>query len=286
MKEMFTKFISGKTKYISIFGLFAGITGYNSVKTIPANHIGLYDLFGNISQNTYNSGIHILNPFIKLRKISLLSEKCCTTTKGVTNEGLYVDLSINTIYHIDYNRARDVYLKYKDNYVEIIVRPLIQSTIKTIISEYEAKALYNDISRQEIQKKLKANIVTILLNDGIVVDDILIDDVTLPRQLVSAIESKLMAEQERARIDFTLDKQRQEIQFMLEKEEMEAKRKKIEADGIKTFQDIVTQGISDKLIQWKSVEATKELASSYNSKIVIIGNKDTNGLPIMLGANN
>jgi regulator of protease activity HflC (stomatin/prohibitin superfamily) len=94
---------------------------------------------------------------------------------------------------------------------------------------------------------------------------------TLPARLQAAIEEKLSADQESQR-----------MQFVLTKEKQEADRKRIEAQGIADFQTIVTQGISDKLLQWKGIEATQDLAKSQNAKIVIIGNSK-NGLPLVLG---
>ena len=65
------------------------------------------------------------------------------------------------------------------------------------------------------------------------------------------------------------------------KEQQEADRKRIEAQGISDFQRIVSQGISEQLLRWKGIEATEKLASSQNSKIVIIGSGKT-GLPVIL----
>ena len=72
------------------------------------------------------------------------------------------------------------------------------------------------------------------------------------------------------------------MQFVLTKEKQEAERKRIEAQGISDFQQIVTQGISDKLLEWKGIEATQDLAKSTNAKVVVIGNSK-NGLPLILG---
>src|SRR5438046_10146796 len=104
-----------------------------------------------------------------------------------------------------------------------------------------------------------------------VVDRMLVRDVALPLRLQQAIQEKLNAEQEAA-----------QMQFVLQKEKQEAERKKIEAEGISTFQKIVTEGISENLLKWKGIEATKELATSPNAKIVIIG-AGKEGLHVILG---
>jgi len=118
---------------------------------------------------------------------------------------------------------------------------------------------------------INQNIVAAIEPRGIVVERMLLRDVALPPRLQQAIQEKLSAEQEAAR-----------MQFILLKEKQEAERKKIEAEGISSFQKIVTEGINENLLKWKGIEATKELALSSNSKVVIIG-AGREGLPIILG---
>src|SRR5262249_21949056 len=74
----------------------------------------------------------------------------------------------------------------------------------------------------------------------------------------------------------------EEYKFRVEREKRESERKKIEAEGIRDFQQIVSQGISESYLRWRGIEATLQLSQSTNAKTVIIGNaKD--GLPIILG---
>jgi len=111
-----------------------------------------------------------------------------------------------------------------------------------------------------------------LTHRGIVLEDVLLKGIKLPKQLTDAIELKAQAEQESARMEFVLSKERQE-----------ADRKKVEAAGISAFQKIVSEGISTQLLQWKGIEATERLAASTNSKMVIMGNsKDS--LPVLLSS--
>jgi len=101
--------------------------------------------------------------------------------------------------------------------------------------------------------------------------DVLISSIVLPDKIRNAIESKLQQEQIA-----------EEFDFRLERERKEAERKRIEARGIKDFQDMVAAGIEEGLLKWKAIEATLELAKSNNAKMVIIG-AGKEGLPIILG---
>ncbi len=101
------------------------------------------------------------------------------------------------------------------------------------------------------------------------IENVLLRDVKLPVTLKNAIEAKQQAEQDAQRMNFVLQKERQE-----------AERKRIEAQGISDFQRTVSQGISTALLEWKGIEATIEVAKSQNSKVIIIGNPK-NGLPLI-----
>lgn len=70
------------------------------------------------------------------------------------------------------------------------------------------------------------------------------------------------------------------MEFVLQREQQEAERKRIEAQGIADFQRTVSEGISDQLLRWKGIEATLEIATSQNAKVIIAGGQD--GLPIIL----
>ena len=93
--------------------------------------------------------------------------------------------------------------------------------------------------------------------------------VTLPKFVQRAIEEKEKVRHVSESYDYRLvveDKERQ--------------RKRLEAEGIRGFQEIVSGGITDGYLRWRGIQATLELAKSNNTKIVIVGGKD--GLPLIL----
>ena len=122
-----------------------------------------------------------------------------------------------------------------------------------------------------VAKQIFAQLTDLLGQRGIIVESILLRDIQLPATLKSSIESKQQAEQESLAMN-----------FRLQKETQEAQRKRIEAQGIRDFQQIVAQGISPQLLEWKGIEATENLAKSPNAKVVVVGG-GKNGLPLILG---
>jgi len=140
--------------------------------------------------------------------------------------------------------------------------------MRAVTATNTASALYSD-ARDAMAHQILSELKNQVQPRGIVVENVLLRDLQLPETLKHAIEAKQQAQQDAQRMEFVLQKERQE-----------AERKRVEAAGIKDFQDIVSQGISDKLLQWKGIEATMELARSSNSKIVVVGNSK-NGLPLI-----
>jgi len=242
-----------------------------SARTVPAAHIGIVSTFGQVSTNVLHSGLHVTNPFAQLITFSTKTQLLEQQNHVPTNEGLTVDLDVAVLFRADEKRIRDIYLGLGANYVGVLVQPELSSAVRGLTSESDAKALYTS-GRLEMQKRLKAELVSALSPRGVIVEEVLLKAVRLPDLLTHAIELKAQAEQDSARMEFVLTKERQE-----------AERKSVEAKGIASFQRIVSEGISPALLQWKGIEATEKLAASTNSKMVIMGNgKDS--LPVLLGA--
>merc|ERR1712159_256208 len=244
--------------------------GLASVRTVPPAHVGVAITFGSVAAEVLGSGVHVTNPFASVVLFSTKTTLFEQANHVPTKEGLTVDLDVALLFHILPDHAREIYLNLGEDFIKVIVQPELSSAVRGLTSEAEAKALYTS-GRSEMQKKLKAELTTVLSPRGIILEDVLLKAVTLPNQLTHAIELKAQAEQDSARMEFVLAKERQE-----------AERKSIEAKGIADFQRIVSEGISPALLQWKGIEATEKLAESTNSKVVIMGNsKDS--LPVILG---
>ena len=240
-----------------------------SSTSVPTGHVGVLTLFGKVTGEVLSEGMHLINPFKSVQKLSIQTQSVKESANTPSNEGLMLALDTSLLFHLDRGKAAQVFQNVGENYGEKIVEPTLRSAIRGSTSSHSANALYTnarDLVQQQIQDELTAQ----LAPRGIVVEAVLLRDVQLPAMLKSSIEAKQQAEQDALRMS-----------FILQKEKQEAERKRIEAQGIADFQKIVAQGISPQLLEWKGIEATEKLASSSNSKLVIVGNSK-NGLPLVL----
>jgi prohibitin 1 len=241
------------------------------ITVVPAGHVGVKDLFGTVSSNALPPGVHVVLPFTRVIKMSIQTQEVKETAEVPSKEGLVMDLEGSLLFRLDPAKAADIYKTVGKNYQEIIVHPQIRSAIREITASYDAKALYSS-EREQIARETFELFKKMAGGRGIIPEAVLLRKIGLPPIVANAIQEKLKAEQ-----------QSQQMKFVLQKEQQEAERKRIEAQGIADFQKIVAQGISPQLLEWKGIEATEKLAMSPNSKVVVIGNPKS-GLPIILGS--
>src|SRR6266571_2157772 len=255
---------------LGILGLLLIIALFNSITRVGTGHVGVLTLFGRVTGETLGEGIHLINPLKTNNEMSIQTQTIKESANVPSSEGLMMSLDTSLIYHLNPDRAADVFQKIGGNYEQVVVEPTLRAAIREATASHTANALYTG-EREMVAKQISDQLTAVLNQRGLLVESVLLRDIQLPQTLKASIESKQQAEQEALAMNFRLQKEKQE-----------AERKRIEAGGIRDFQQIVAQGISPQLLEWKGIEATENLAKSANTKIVVIGNSK-NGLPLILG---
>lgn len=256
-------------RYIGVVIIVLLIILFKSVVIIPAGHVGVAELFGNVYEKSLDAGIHIINPLLNVHKMSVRTDQITEDANVPSKEGLVVNLDLSALISLDPRKAPDVYKSVGPNYVDIIVIPQMRSVVRGVTAGYEAKALYT-AEREALATQMFDQLKPMLESRGIRLERVLLRAVKLPEILSVAIEKKLEAEQ-----------QAEQMKFVLQRESQEAERKRIEAKGISDYNVAVTSGLTDNILKLRGIEATRELAKSENAKIIVVGGKD--GLPIILG---
>ena len=248
---------------------------------VPAGETGVYHLFGKVKDDELHSGFHLKNPLASVQKMSIRTEEYTMSialTEGekegndsidaLTKEGLKVAMDLTVLYRLEENKASDVYRELGVDYEDKIIRPQIRSTIREVVSLYSAKDLYSD-KRQEVEDKIFEEVKNSIEDRGVIVEKVLLRNIVLPEKLTRAISDKLEMEQ-----------QAQKMEFVLEKEEKEAERKTIEAEGIKKSQDIISRSLTPAYVRWYSIEMMKQLANSQNTTFLFVP-MDDQGMPVV-----
>lgn len=253
--------------YFVLAGILLGVSAQSFV-IIRAGTVGVVDFWGNVSPEPLYAGIRLINPLAVARIFSVKTHELKEIMDTPSKEGLITHLEVSVWYRLIPEKAPEVFKTIGMGYEDTILKPLIRSVLRTVTAEYEAKALYT-AGREAIVAEMQKMAEPVGREKGLLIERVLLRSVKLPQVVADAIERKLEAEQ-----------QAEQMRFILERERQEAERKKIEAHGISEFQKIVTQGITESLLEWKGIEATEKIAGSPNTKIVIIGNPK-NGMPLI-----
>lgn len=236
---------------------------FNIFIVIPAGYTGVRTLFGKVRDNEISSGLHIINPLEHIERMTIRTEEYTMSIaqgegqrvgadqiSALTNEGLPIDLDITVFYHLNEDRASDVYKDLGLNYQEKIIRPEIRSIIREVIAHYNAKDVYSE-KRAEVSQKIQERMIESIEPRGITVEQVLLRNVTLPSKLSASIQEKLQAEQDAQKYD-----------FVLEKEKKEADRKRIEAEGQRDAQITISESLTPKYLQYMYIKELKDRAGT------------------------
>jgi regulator of protease activity HflC (stomatin/prohibitin superfamily) len=271
------------SKTLKVVGAVFAILGLTSsaVVQVDAGEVGVQSIFGKVQTSTLNSGLNFVNPLAKVIVFDAKTQNY--TMSGVhdegdkagddairvlTADGLEVIVDLTVLYRIIPSEAPRVLREIGEDYKDKVVRPITRTMIRDNAVYYDAVGLYS-LKRNEFQQRIYSDIEKNFKKRGLVLEQLLIRNINLPTSVKTTIESKINAEQDA-----------QKMQFVLQKEKQEAERKRVEAQGIADYQKILSTGLSDKQLQYESIIAQKELAKSPNTKVIIMGGKSA---PIILG---
>jgi regulator of protease activity HflC (stomatin/prohibitin superfamily) len=248
------------------------------VVQVEPGQVGVQKLFGKVNNNVLNSGLNVINPLVQVVMFDIRTENY--TMSGVQDEGakqgddairvltadgLEVIVDLTVLYRVVPAEAPRILKEVGIDYRNVLVRPICRTKIRDNAVYYDAVALYST-KRDEFQSRIFSTIEANFKERGLLLEQLLVRNITLPASVKASIESKINAEQDA-----------QKMTFVLQKERQEAERKRVEAQGIADYQKILSTGLSDKLLQYEMIKA---ITVSPNAKLIFM----TNGknLPILV----
>lgn len=268
-------------RYIGLGFIALGIVTSCFVQ-IDAGHVGVKKLFGKVQPQVLTSGLNFVNPLYEIDRLDVRTlnytmsgvndeghQSGDDAIKVLTADGLEVTIDLTVLYRVIPTEAPRLVRETGINYEDKIVRPISRTRIRDNAVYYEAVALYST-KRDEFQTRIFKVIETDFTKRGLFLENLLVRNITLPAAVKGSIEQKIQAEQDA-----------QKMQFVLQKERQEADRKRVEAQGIADYQRIISESLTDRQLQYEQIKATMELAKSQNAKIIMTGGRNT---PVILDA--
>jgi regulator of protease activity HflC (stomatin/prohibitin superfamily) len=245
---------------------------------VEPGEVGVQKLFGKVNNNILESGLNVINPLVQVVMFDIKTENYTMSAvqdegskqgddaiRVLTADGLEVIVDLTVLYRVVPAEAPRILKEVGTDYRNVLVRPICRTKIRDNAVYYDAVALYST-KRDEFQAKIFSTIEANFKTRGLLLEQLLVRNITLPASVKASIESKINAEQDA-----------QKMTFVLQKETQEAQRKRVEAQGIADYQKILSTGLSDKLLQYEMIKA---ISASPNAKVIFM----TNGknLPMMV----
>lgn len=240
---------------------------------IPSGHHGVkYLRFhgGTVMGKVYGEGFRWHLPWNSFFVYKTQTDERREDLHILSADGASIEMEASIWFRPIIDKLDSLQIRVGPNYFAVLVGPALRGEARSIVGRYKPDEIYST-KREIISSEILEAVSSVLEDKFIDVENVIIRNVVLPPKITEAINEKLAADQEQQR-----------MQFILLREEQEAQRKKIEAQGIADFQKIITQGLTDRLLRWKGIEATLQLAESPNTKVVVIGSSES-GLPLILG---
>jgi regulator of protease activity HflC (stomatin/prohibitin superfamily) len=255
--------------------------GSSMIKQIDAGELGVQTLFGKVNDKILVSGLNFINPLVEVKTFDIKTQNYTMSSvrdegdkegddaiRVLTADGLEVVVDLTVLYRIVPSETPKILREIGVDYKNTIVRPITRTKIRDNAVYYDAVSLYST-KRDEFQSKIFSSIDKNFKERGLFLEQLLVRNITLPASVKLTIESKINAEQDA-----------QKMEFVLQKEKQEAERKRVEAQGIADYQKILSTGLSEKQLQYEMIKANKEIATSPNTKVIIMGGGKN--LPIMI----
>jgi regulator of protease activity HflC (stomatin/prohibitin superfamily) len=242
---------------LSIIGLFL-----TSCAVVKQDMVGVRSKFGKVKPRTLEPGLYAINPFTT----TMLRLPARTINMEVkinlpSKEGLTIASDISILYRIKKSAAAEILKNVGDGYERSLILPVFRSASADVCARFFAKDMHSG-ERSIIENKIQERMGELLDKRGFVIEAVLLKSISLPSRVARAIEQKLSAEQDAMR-----------MRFVLQREEQEAKRKRIEAQGIRDYQKIISNGLTKEVLQMRSIEVMKALVKSGNSKVIVTNGK-------------
>ena len=263
----------GKT--VSIVLIALGIMN-SCVKQIDAGEIGVKILFGSIQKEVMLSGLHFINPLLDVKKLDVKTQNYTMSgvhdegdkagddaIKVLTSDGLEVTIDLTVLFRVVSIDAPRLLGETGADYRDKIVRPITRTKIRDNAVYYQAVDLFGS-KRDEFQQRIYKTIEDDFKKRGLMLEQLLVRNITLPNSVKASIESKINAEQDAKKME-----------FVLQKEKQEAERKRVEAQGLADYQKIINTGLTSQQLQYEQIKAMQALSLSPNAKVIVMGKGNT-----------
>lgn len=241
----------------------------------PGQRGVLFELFGGTYlADSFSEGIHFINPINSFYLYDVRLQEKHDTVVVLSNNGLDIRIQVVYRFHPIKEEVPQLHQQIGPNYEKVLVSPSVISSIREVIGRYRPEEIYTTHTNiipgevfAETRKRLEGK--------HVFMESVIIENISLPPSVQTAIVNKHVVEQELLTYE-----------FKLAIEEKERKRREIEALGYQRYNEVLSGSLTHNVLVWSGIQATNKLATSPNAKMLIMGGGSQGaglGLPLILG---
>lgn len=283
-----------KLASVAIASLLVLMFGQRFLHAVPAGHVGVAILFGEVQPVPYPEGLHIVNPFLTWADLDARDDTFKISQLDMpTRDQLLSKVDLSIQWRLDQTRAPELFRDTgdKDRMIAVHLHPKARSLVRELGTKIDrAEDLFKDEVRDQLALQISSQLSDYVADKGIIVESVLLRNINLPTVLSEAIGRKKEREQEverqRAELERVKLEQEQQVaqaEASFRAAEEDAKRLRILADAKAYEIATINKAASGNpaYIQLQSLDALKQMAKDPAAKIYFLDSNSPNPLPLM-----
>jgi len=229
---------------IALLIFVAVIMAASGTYVIEPGYRGVEVTLGKVSPAFKTEGFGFKAPFITtIQPISIRQQTSEDKAECYSSDLQQVEVDLRVLYRIPEGSVVKLFQQYYGDPFQNLIAPRVQEAVKEAAAQQSAELIVKN--REQI--KIRAlELAQEKIGDLLVVEDIVIQDISLTKELERAIEQKMVQEQEAAKAKYTQQRAQIEADTAVIKAKGEAKSITIRGEALKENPAFVELQIVDR----------------------------------------
>jgi prohibitin 2 len=205
---------------------------------------GVLITLGKVSPAPLVEGFGTKSPFIShVQPVLIRQQTRDLPAECYSSDLQQVNIQLRVLFRIPEASVVKIYQDYAGDPFDSLVAPRVQEALKEVTAMQSAEQIVK--KREDIKTQALAS-TREKLNNLLVIEDIVLENITLSKELETAIESKMVQEQEAAKARFTQQKSQIEADTAIIKARGEAEAIRIRGEALRDTPGLIQLQIVEK----------------------------------------
>jgi prohibitin 2 len=220
------------------------IAASQSTYVVEPGTRGVLVTLGKVSPGMLSEGFGTKSPFIShVHVVPVRQQTRELDAECYSSDLQQVNVRLRVLFRIPETSVVKIYQEYAGEPFDSLIAPRVQEALKEVTAQQSAEQI---VKQREQIKTHALKAAREKINNLLQVDDIVLENITLSKELESAIESKMVQEQEAAKARFTQQKSEIEASTAIIKAKGEAEAIRIRGEALRDTPGLIQLQIVEK----------------------------------------